>query len=77
MKIRKIPLEQFIQILSDIYDGGTEYIDIVADKSNEEGSSTDVMRIVIKPEYTNVIEEEEEDEDISTSFSEEDINKLI
>jgi hypothetical protein len=77
MQIRKIPLEQFIQILSDIYDGGAEYIDIVADKNNKENSITDVMRIVIKPEYTNVIEEDDDDEDINTSFSEEDINKLI
>ena len=77
MQIRKIPLEQFIQILSDIYDGGAEYIDIVADKNSKENSFTDVMRIVIKPEYTNVIEDDDDDEDINTSFSEEDINKLI
>jgi hypothetical protein len=94
MNLRKIPLESLINILADLYDGGADYIDITSEKNEEDLSedASDIMRIVVKPEYiTNEIDveidddydfEEEEyiDEDEKKEqkrLSDEDINDLI
>ena len=94
MNLRKIPLESFINILAELYDGGADYIDITSEKNEEDLSenASDIMKIVVKPEYiTNEIDvdidddydfEEEEyvDEDEKKEqkrLSDEDINDLI
>jgi|APFre7841882793_1041355.scaffolds.fasta_scaffold03510_3 hypothetical protein len=78
--LRKIPLENFIQILQDLYDGGADYIDISGEQSGEEESLKDIIKITVRPEYVN------EDNDIEIEFTEEtgnlplsddDINDLI
>ena len=75
MKIIKVPLEGLINILVDLYDNGADFIDI----SNDTESGTDVIKIIVKPEYIS----EEDEDDIKEKFiqsqylSEEDLNELI
>jgi len=92
MKLRKIPLESLINLLADLYDGGADYIDIIAEPT--ETNEPDQMKITVKPEYLSEdldtmrrieIDFEDEDEDdvidnkksTNISLSEEDINDLI
>jgi hypothetical protein len=88
--LRKIPLEMLLQILQEIYDGGADYVDI-SGNNNIDGELRDTIKFTVKPEYLSEFDEEdvlsleqelelnwtEEDEDISSSLSDEDINDLI
>lgn len=79
MQIRKIPLEQFIQILQELYDGGADFIDITNETIDNEVKQ-DSMKLVVRPEYmTEDLEEDiEENIDLSDkSLSDEDINELL
>jgi hypothetical protein len=49
MRLRKIPLENLINLLADLYDGGADYIDITAEST--ETDEPDQMKITVKPEY--------------------------
>jgi len=63
--IKKIPLEDFISILVELYDKGVNFIDISgASKDNQ-----DMIKINVLEEYM--------EENFSTPFSEEDFNNLI
>jgi len=93
MRLRKIPLENLINLLADLYDGGADYIDITAEST--ETDEPDQMKITVKPEYISedldtirkieidFTDEDEEDDVIDNkkntniSLSEEDINDLI
>jgi hypothetical protein len=93
MKLRKIPLENLINLLADLYDGGADYIDITAEST--ETDEPDQMKITVKPEYISEdldtmrkieidFTDEDEDDDVidnkkntNISLSEEDINDLI
>ena len=70
MKLRKIPLENFIVLLQELYEEGADYIDI-AEEQDPDGSGQDVIEITVEPDY--FFDEEEED----SSFTEGDINDLI
>jgi hypothetical protein len=88
--LRKIPLEMLIQILQDLYDGGADYVDI-SGNIDEDGIPRDTIKLTVKPEYLSDFDEEsgvsleqeldlewsEEDEDLPSSLSEDDINDLI
>jgi hypothetical protein len=88
--LRKIPLEMLIQILQDLYDGGADYVDISGD-TDKDGAPRDTIKLTVKPEYLSDFDEEnelnleqeldlewsEEDEDLPSSLSDEDINDLI
>jgi hypothetical protein len=93
MRLRKIPLENLINLLADLYDGGADYIDITAEST--ETDEPDQMKITVKPEYISedldtmrkieidFTDDEDEDDVIDNkkntniSLSEEDINDLI
>ena len=93
MRLRKIPLENLINLLADLYDGGADYIDITAEST--ETDEPDQMKITVKPEYISEdldtmrkieidFTDEDEDDDVidnkkntNISLSEEDINDLI
>ena len=93
MRLRKIPLENLINLLADLYDGGADYIDITAEST--ETDEPDQMKITVKPEYISedldtmrkieidFTEDGDEDDVIDNkkntniSLSEEDINDLI
>ena len=85
--IKKIPLNELIDILSDLYNRGVDFIDILAP---EEPSEDDRMTIKFTKEYMSPdmeIEEGEELEDdeedvlditiIPDKLSDEDLNQLL
>jgi hypothetical protein len=67
--LKKIPLEDFIVILTDAYDNGANYVDIVGQSDDLQ----DTIGIVIRESYF----EQSSPENIPTKFSEEDISLLI
>lgn len=85
--IKKIPLNELIDILSDLYNRGVDFIDILAP---EEPSEDDRMTIKFTKEYMSPDAELEEGEElddneedvlditiIPTKLSDEDLNQLI
>ena len=76
MKLKKIPLEPLIQILTDLFDSGADYIDISGEASQEDGKSKDIIHITVKPEYLiaqepiEIIEDEEGNQHIEMDYSE-------
>lgn len=89
MKIRKVPLEPLIEILSDLFDKGADFIDIAGSENSEGEELRDMITITIKPEYMidktddDDIEEiqmsynSDFDDDDNKSLSDEDIDNLI
>ncbi len=72
MKLRKIPLESLLEILSDLYESGVDYIDIAGETNKK---NRDVINITVKEEYMFFNNEEE---DVSKKgLFEGDINDLI
>lgn len=62
MMLRKIPLGLFIEILTDLFENGADFIDLTGDENNEGETPRDSVKITVKPEYLS--EEEEEDDDV-------------
>lgn len=92
MRLNKIPLAQFINILEDIYNSGANFVDIVGFPDADSDDLKDVIKLVIKPEYlADEDDDDEETEDITEyimndedddvqehdKLSEEDISDLI
>jgi len=59
MKLRKIPLESFIEILQQLFEDGADYIDI---NGEENINNKDIIKITVRPEYFIHAEEEVEEE---------------
>lgn len=72
MILRKIPLDQLIDLLVDIFDTGADYIDIVGTP----GELIDTVGIDVRDEYYEPYEEEEEEEGYFP-LTEEQLNELI
>lgn len=86
--IKKIPLNELIDILSDLYNRGVDFIDILAP---EEPTEDDRMTIKFTKEYMSPEAELEEGEELDdeeedilditivpdTKLSEEDLNQLL
>jgi len=49
INLQKIPLENFIDTLIDLYDRGADYIDILASPNPHQ----DIMSIIVRVEYIN------------------------
>jgi hypothetical protein len=77
--IRKIPLEEFINILQDLYENGADFIDISGENVTEGSVDIkDIMKITVKPEYISQMADDIEINFIEeTPFSDDDINDLI
>jgi hypothetical protein len=77
MKIIKLPLLEFIEMLSDLYEEGVDYIDMF--NSEVEGEEN-VIEIAIEEGYM-MKEDGQEDDDTEgvarTRFIDNDINDLI
>lgn len=73
MKLRKIPLESLLEILSDLYESGVDYIDIAGETNKK---NRDVINITVKEEYM-FFNNEEEDDVTEKGLFEGDINDLI
>ena len=78
--LRKIPLEGLIQILTNLFETGADFIDISGQQDDREDGPVDVIKITVKPEYMSDESELEIEVDIEgdkPSLSEDDINDLI
>ncbi len=49
--LRKIPLGPFIEILTDLFDNGADFIDLAGEENNDGETPRDSVKITVKPEY--------------------------
>jgi len=80
LKLRKIPLGPFIEMLQDLWENGADFIDLSGEQS-EDNSPTlrDMIQITVKPEY---LSNEEEDvieliQEVELDYSNDDIPSTI
>jgi hypothetical protein len=73
MRLRKIPLENLINLLADLYDGGADYIDITSEASGSD--EPDIMKIIVQPDYLSP--DMDDEEEVTQGLSDADINDLI
>ncbi|HPR92270.1 MAG TPA: hypothetical protein PLR64_03400 [Candidatus Dojkabacteria bacterium] len=71
-RITKIPLEEFLNVLENIYNNGADYIDILSNADGEEG----LMKIEVKREYL-CPEDEMEGDDMTDDEVMDFYNNLI
>jgi len=64
MMLRKIPLGPFIEILTDLFDNGADFIDISGNVNDEGEAPRDSLKITVKPEYLSPDINNEEEEDL-------------
>jgi 3-dehydroquinate dehydratase len=69
--LQKIPIKNLIEILSELYDDGADFIDI----SGMPNEDQDVISISVREEYMN--QDEEYDEESNGDLSDDDLNQLI
>lgn len=91
MILRKIPLGTFIEILTDLFENGADFIDLAGDENNEGEALRDSLKITVKPEYLSIDDDNEDIVDHGMDFlinngnyetptsplSEDDIDDLI
>jgi hypothetical protein len=69
MMLRKIPLGPFIEILTDLFENGADFIDLSGNEDTGTEAPRDTLKITVKPEYLSPdIEEEEEVVDHGMDF---------
>ena len=68
IRLKKIPLKPFLEALTDIYNRGVDYVDIIGKADDEQDS----IGIAIKEEYFSESDDNEEED-----LSDEDLNQLI
>jgi hypothetical protein len=64
MMLRKIPLGPFLEILTDLFENGADFIDLMGDENNEGDTPRDSIKITVKPEYLSPDTDEEDDDDV-------------
>lgn len=69
IRLKKIPLRAFLEALTDIYERGVDYVDIIGVPGEEQDS----IGISVKEDYFAKDEDEEEE----GPLSDEDLNQLI
>lgn len=69
--LQKIPIKNLMEILSELYNDGADYIDISGMPNVEQ----DVISIFVREEYMN--QDEEEEEECNSDLSDDDLNQLI
>jgi hypothetical protein len=76
VRLKKIPLFIFLEALTDIYNRGVDYVDIIGVPGEEQDS----IGISVKEEYFSNSEEEEDEENVKPPkdfLSDEDLNQII
>lgn len=80
LKLRKIPLGPFIEMLQDLWENGADFIDLSGEQSEDNSpTSRDMIQITVKPEY---LSNEEEDvieliQEVELDYSNDDIPSTI
>ena len=85
MKLRKVPIEELLTILEDLYEKGVDYIDISGFSSGDNNDEQDVIKISIRPEYMSKEKKDEEEDNYNAedknpaniNLSENDFDDLI
>ena len=78
MMLRKIPLETFIEILTNLFNSGADFIDLEGDENDNGETPRDTLKITVRPEYLCPEEDDEDnEEESSSSLSDDDIEDLI
>ena len=77
LRLRKIPLGPFIEILQNLYDDGADFIDLSGEQNDEGDTPKDIIQITVKPEYV-LHEDDDDDEDdvtqeIELDYSDDDV----
>ena len=76
LKLRKIPLGPFIEMLQDLWENGADFIDLSGEQSEDDSpTSRDMIQITVKPDY---LSNEEEDvieliQEVELDYSNDDI----
>ena len=78
LRLKKIPLKVFLEALTDIYNRGVDYVDIIGTPGEEQDS----IGIAIKEEYfsKDILDDEDDDEFDNRedkSLSDDDLNQLL
>ena len=68
MMLRKIPLGPFIEILTDLFENGADFIDLAGDENNDGETPRDTIKITVKPEYLSPEEDDDEEVDHGMDF---------
>ena len=71
VRLKKIPLRMFLEALTDIYERGVDYVDIIGVPGEEQDS----IGISVKEEY--FAKEVDDDEEEDSPLSDSDLNQLI
>jgi hypothetical protein len=75
--IKKVPLEELLDVLNDLYEKGVDYVDLIT-KEDENRISLIFTEEYMAPEAREEFEEASTDEIIiDTKLSDEDLNQLI
>lgn len=59
LTLHKIPLNEFIGLLTDLYDSGADFVDISGENSVDGEQLKDTIKITIKPEYLSDYNEDD------------------
>lgn len=73
IRLKKIPLRVFLEALTDIYERGVDYIDIIGVPGEEQDS----IGISIKSDYYSPDTDWMDEEEKMKGLSDEDLNQLI
>ena len=74
VRLKKIPLESFIDMLLDLYNSGVCYIDIVGNV----GEKIDYVGIFVEEEYMNVpVDDDNKPKMLRKILTDDDINQLL
>ena len=79
LRLKKIPLKVFLEALTDIYNRGVDYVDIIGTPGEEQDS----IGIAIKEEYfsKDILDDDDDDlDDIDGEkkhLSDDDLNQLL
>jgi len=82
IKIRKVPLEMFIEILTDLYNKGVDYVDIIGILDETQDSigisfCKDYMDEELKDNFDKIPVSVKKNDQINISLSDEDLNQLL
>jgi hypothetical protein len=74
--IKKVPLDEIIDVFMDLYNKGVDFIDIIASEQENR------ISVIFSEEYINAeavdnFELKDDEIDIETKLSDEDFNQLI
>lgn len=79
VRIRKVHLQTFLDILADLFDKGVDYVDIIGTLNDEDQDSLGISfsKEYMAEEYMKNFENIDLPNQIKTNLSDDDLNQLI